>query len=232
MIAPTISPEAFGERLLTAPHVLIAGQTGSGKSTALDTIIYSMSGRRPKEMTAFVIDLKRVSVAQWKPIPHIRRYVTEPGECISALESVCVKMDDRYRQMEMLGIREWQGSDLYLIVDECADLLDTVKGSYDYLKKIARLGRAAHIHLILCTQSPSRKVIPSDLTLNITHKVGLRCDSAIESRQVINAKGCEDLPMYGYGLLRCPQEREPVLCEIHKIDDREINRVVEYWKGF
>lgn len=232
---PSVSPNVIVDKLslelLQAPHLLIAGQTGSGKSTMLDNIIYALSAYHPTNRYAYIIDLKRVSLLHWKQLPHIKRYAKDPNEALAVLMLVNEYMDNVYEYMSNKGLREWGGADVYLIVDECADLFDTVKGPYEYLKRIARLGRASKVHLILCTQSPNRRTIPADLTLNITHRLGLRCDSAIESRQIINCSGCEFLPMYGYGILKSPNNRSTIKYEITKTDDELIKQMVMYWKG-
>ena len=186
--------------ILQEPHTLIAGATGSGKSTLLNNVLLTAN----KLNRAFaIIDLKRVSVLAWKD--KAIRYATEPETALDLMDLVIDTMEKRFRTMEALKQAETDKPPLYLIVDECADLLDTVKDSYLKLKKIARLGRAAQIHLIICSQAPSRRVIPADLTLNISCRVGLRCESAIESRQVIGKPGCEMLPRYGFAIVKTPQ---------------------------
>lgn len=191
--------DALAYTILTEPHTLIAGATGSGKSTLLHTVLKSADDLNYKYG---IIDLKRVSV-----LPHKKKafaYATEPNEALALIDRVIDIMETRFREMESSGADETNRPPLYLVVDESADLLDTVKESYTKLKRVARLGRAAHVHLILCTQSPSRRVIPADLTLNIPCRVALRCESAIESRQILNRPGAETLPRYGYAIVKTP----------------------------
>ena len=219
-----ISELAFD--ILEQPHVLIAGVTGSGKSTMLDTILTALCTYPAYEKSFVVIDLKRVSVSRWRRVQNCREYVTEPSDVSFVLDSLISEIDKRFRTMEKQGRIMSDECDLYCVVDEAADLLDSVKDSYTKLKKIARLGRAAKVHLILCTQSPNRKTIPADLTININARLGLRVDSAIESRQIINAAGCEELPMYGRGLYRSPQNRSAVSVHIQKLSDEAIESII------
>lgn len=196
--------------ILEEPHTLIAGCTGSGKSTLLDGVLWHLD----KLNRAYaIIDLKRVSVLHFKKTS--LRYATEPQQALDLLDDFTAEMERRFQRMEKESRSETDKPPLYLVVDESADLLDTVKDSYAKMKHIGRLGRAAKCHLIVCTQSPSRRVIPADLTLNFTCRVGLRCESAIESRQVINRPGCELLPQYGKAILKTPKGIS--LVEIPKI---------------
>ena len=196
--------------ILEQPHTLIAGCTGSGKSTLLDGVLWHLD----KLNRAYaIIDLKRVSVLNFQKTA--LRYAKTPEDALKLLDDFIGEMERRFQVMESQGKAETDKPPIYLVVDESADLLDTVKDSYPKMKHIGRLGRAARMHLIICTQSPSRRVIPADLTLNFTCRVGLRCESAIESRQVINRPGCELLPQYGKAILKTPNGIS--LVEIPKI---------------
>ena len=113
-------------------------------------------------------------------------------------------MEKRFREMETQERDLSTRPPLYLVIDETADLFDCVKGSREKVKKLLRLSRAACIHLILATQAPSRKNLSADVTLNIPCRVALRCETAIESRQVLGCPGAEMLPQYGYCLVKTP----------------------------
>lgn len=217
-------------RLMKEPHVLIAGCTGSGKSTTLNNFIYALTLNTPDRIEYGIIDLKRVSLMEWKDVPHCKRYATTPEEALEFLDDAIDLMEKRFEWMEKQGLKEYTGTWSYVIVDECADLLDTVKDSYELLKRIGRLGRAARVRLVLCTQSPNRKTIPADLTLNITGRLALRCQTAIESRQILNYKGAETLPRFGEGLYICPELMEPERVTIPMRTDAEISDLVQSWK--
>lgn len=186
-----------------AAHVLVAGATGSGKSVFINDFIYSLSAFGNADY--ILLDPKRVELVRWRNTLDCVGYACENDDMIGYLNGAISEMDRRYRQMAKKGIVKWDGDDRWIIIDELADLMVTDKKRVmPLLQRIAQLGRAAGIHLLCATQSPSRKTIPAELTLNFTHKIALRCDSAIESRQIIGTDGAEDLPKYGKGLLHRP----------------------------
>lgn len=191
--------DALCYTILKEPHALIAGVTGSGKSTLLNSVLYTA---QQLNLAYAIIDLKLVSLLPWES--GAIDYATTPENALKLIEMVSNEMGARLVTMREKRIDTTTAAPIYLIIDEAADLLDTVKGSYDKLKHIARLGRAAGVHLILSTQSPSRAVIPASLTLNLTCRVGLHCENAIESRQIIGRAGCEMLPRYGEAILKTP----------------------------
>lgn len=225
-----IKRDDLSVRMLKEPHVLIAGCTGSGKSTLVNNLLYMLTLNTPDHLEYGIIDLKRVSLMEWKDAPHCKRYAVTPDDALELLEDAISVMNKRFEWMEKQGLKDYPGSFLYIIVDECAELLDTVKDSYDRLKEIARLGRAARVKLILCTQSPNRRTIPADLTLNITGRLALRCQTAIESRQVLNFKGAENLPRYGEGLWLSPETMTPEKVSIPMRTAEEIDDLVQSWK--
>lgn len=192
--------------LIDAPHLLVAGATGSGKSVFLRGFLMTLTALRTPENAGLVlIDPKRVELTEWAKTRHKSGYACELSDALFLLDRCIDLMEYRYRELQATGAVEWEGGDIYIVIDELADLMLTDPLSVrPRLQKILQLGRAAHIHLIAATQAPSRKVIPAELTLNFTHKLALRCDSAIESRQVINTTGAETLPLHGVGILRKP----------------------------
>ena len=214
-------------RLLRESHILIGGTTGSGKSTMLDTFLHTVATYPTYEISYGIIDLKMVSLLQWKRDPHCQRYADTPKAAMELLKDYRYTMMKRFEKMKASGVSEWEGQHFYLVVDECAELLDNVPGAYDILKDIARLGRAAKCHLCLATQSPNRRTIPADLTLNITGLLALRCRSAIESRQIIGYKGAETLPRYGTGLYVCPELMEPEKVAIRLTSREEIDKIID-----
>lgn len=217
-------------RLLKESHVLIAGTTGSGKSTMVNTLLHTIATYPRSEISYAIIDLKRVSLMKWEKDPHCQRYARTATEAKQLLKDARYTMMDTFEQLEKQGKDTYKGTALYLIVDECAELLDNVDGAYDILKDIARLGRAANIHLVLCTQSPNRKTIPADLTLNITGLLALRCRSAIESRQITGYKGAELLPRYGKGMYICPELMQPETVDIKLTSDEDIDKMITAYK--
>lgn len=216
--------------ILDEPHALIAGQTGSGKSTALDTVLYTLCTFAPREKSYVIIDLKEVSLLKWEYAPHCLGYARTPEEVEKAVKSVVSLM--RKRLDLLLKKRQDKSNEghIYLIIDEAAEFLDKCSHLYEDLKSIARLARAVNIHLIFATQSPNRNVIRADLALNLTGKLGLRCANRIESTQIIGASGCEFLPRYGQGLWVSPSYMQPVPVKIELTPPEKITELLEYQK--
>lgn len=217
-------------RLLKESHILIGGTTGSGKSTMINTFLHTVATYATYEISYAIIDLKMVSLLPWKNDPHCQRYADTPKDAKELLLGYRYTMMKRFKKMKKLGISQWTGQHFYLIVDECAELLDNVPGAYDILKDIARLGRAASMHLLIATQSPNRRTIPADLTLNFTALLSLRCRSAIESRQIIGYKGAENLPRYGKALYVCPELLQPEEVDIRLTSDADIDNIITAFK--
>lgn len=209
-------------------HLLIAGATGSGKSVLLNNCLYSILDRYRRsgeQLAQFIFcDPKRVELYQYKKLPDII-YCCENADIIRALQQCISVMENRYRFMQSIGERKYTGRAIYIVIDELADLMLTCRCSVlPLLQRIAQLGRAADIHLYACTQCPNRRVIPAELTLNFTDKIALRCDSSIESRQVINTAGAEKLPIFGQGIWRSPGILQQI--DIPLISDDDINALV------
>lgn len=211
----------FHMDLLKQPHLLIAGATGSGKSVILNGIIYNALYNAPSECALILCDPKRVELRKYKDLPHVLRFANDVESINEALQYAHAVMMDRFHQMELDGLAETTERDIYIVVDEFADLITTVKGGdrelnqiknncNSLIESIGRLGRAAHVHLILATQSPDRNTIQAHIVQNMTAKLALRCDSPIESRQIIGTKGAELLPMYGEAYYKTPASKEPV----------------------
>lgn len=210
-------------------NTLIAGETGSGKSTVLKGVIYSIcADYAPTEAELWLADPKRVDLIKWydRKLPHLRRYSNTLPEIKQMIQDLIGVMEIRYAWMEEHRIDCFTGRRIYLIVDELCDLVMSDKGIVPILAKLLMLGRAAGIRCILCTQSPSRLTIAAQLQVNFTAALALQCKSAIESRQILNQPGAELLPRYGKGLLTTP-EHAPVMVDLPLQDDREIDEMVQ-----
>lgn len=181
--------------LINTAHTLIAGTTGSGKSVLLNDILKRFCETYEGYCSFF--DLKRVELIDYKNTAGVcSRYVSEPEDVINELDFAIWLMEGRYIDMAKKGLKKSDDYHHFLVIDELADML-TIKGVLERLVKIGRLGRAANIHLLCCTQDPSRRNLPAQLMQNFTCCVALRCRSAIESRQIIGVPGAELLPKYG-----------------------------------
>lgn len=222
--------------LAERPHLLIAGATGSGKSVTVNGIIYSLLATRfPNECGFILIDPKKVELSRYANLPHTIRYASEPSDMIDSLRFAVDEIDRRYSVMQKAGVREYSGSDLYVIVDELADLMVSQKDLALYpLQRIAQIGRAAHVHIIACTQNVMAVTIPTVLKCNFSTVLGLRTATAAQSRYLISAKGCEALPDpkkagKGIGYLRDGADLNRY--ELYMYTDPEIDFLVNYWKG-
>lgn len=197
--------EELYSKIINGAHTLIGGSTGCGKSVLLDTIICYILKDKP-DASLILIDPKRVSLVKYKSLRQVgASYACEYLDAKLWLEVSISLMEDRYKQMQERGEVLYTGCDLYIIIDELADLMtmpDAKKEIKPLIQHIAQLGRAAKVHLICATQCPSRKIIPAEITLNFTEKIALRCDTEIESKQLIGRKGAECINDYGKAILR------------------------------
>ena len=213
------------------PHLLIAGATGSGKSVVENGIIHALLvNRTPATCRLILIDPKRVELVQYNALPHVLQYASADGEPVRALRSAVSLMESRFADMQERGLKKYDGADVYVIVDELADLMLTdKKTAQPLLQRIAQLGRAARIHLFCCTQCPLAKVIPTEIKCNLDSRVGLRTRSAQDSRNILGVAGCELLPRYGQGYYMTPEGIDR--WRLPMIPDEDIASVVSYWTG-
>lgn len=222
------------KELSERPHLLIAGATGSGKSVALNGIVYSLLTLQSPAQCQFVfIDPKKVELIQYQPLPHTARYASESADMIRALQWAVDETDRRFSRMQATRVKEYQGPHLYVIIDELADLMTTLKKeTLPLLQRLAQIGRAARVHVIACTQNVLAVTIPTTLKCNFSTVLGLRTATAQQSRFLIATTGCEMLPdpkRYGtgYGYLRDGADLQKR--ELYMYTDLEIQSLVNYW---
>lgn len=210
------------------PHLLIAGATGSGKSVAENGIIATLLQHSPARVQLILIDPKRVELAAYRKLPHVIKYASEPDTMPDALQKALDIIEDRYRIMQRADALQYDGPDVYVIIDELADLMTTAPKVYrPLLQRIAQIGRAARVHCIACTQCPLSCVIPTPIKVNFDARLALRTACAQDSRNIIGAAGCELLPQYGTGIYRTARGLERVSIPYVTRDD--IRALVDYW---
>lgn len=215
--------------MLRQPHLLVAGATGSGKSVVINGIICTALYQSPADVAFILIDPKRVELAEYKTIQHVIKYASEPADMLQALNVALTITETRYKAMQRDGVRKWTGGAVYVIIDELADLMTTQKRAVQpLLQRLAQIGRAAKVHIIAATQCPLREVIPTAIKVNFDARVGLRTRSPQDSRNILNATGCEKLPRYGQGYYMTPEGL--TLYNIPLIEDAERARLVNHWK--
>ena len=210
-------------------HLLVAGATGSGKSVVVNGIINTILRTcTPNNAQFILIDPKRVELSPYRHLPHTICYASEPEDMISALQYAMTICDKRYIEMQRRSERKYSGGDIYVIIDEWADLMTTNKrAAAPLVQRLAQIGRASKVHVILCTQTPVAKIIPTEIKCNFDSRVGLRTRSAQDSRNILGHSGLEMLPLYGQGVYMTPYGE--TLYYIPYIDDNEQIRVIEHW---
>lgn len=211
-------------------HLLIAGTTGSGKSVIINDIIYTLLYKSPREVKIILIDPKKVELINYKDLPHTLAYASEQADIIQTIKDAVTLMDKRYKVMQDKRIKKSKEADIYIIIDEYADLITTSKKDVERLIcRIAQLGRAAKVHLILATQRPTRDIITGQVKVNIDSRLALRVPTAQDSRNIINVKGAELLGKYGQGYYLTPDTLTPQLVNIDYINDSELADRVKWW---
>jgi S-DNA-T family DNA segregation ATPase FtsK/SpoIIIE len=129
--------------------------------------------------------------------------------------------------MQRRGIRKYDGGDVYVIIDEFADLILADKAVKPIIQRLAQIGRAANVHIILATQTPISKVLPTEIKCNFDARFGLRTRSAQDSRNIIGRTGLELLPDHGQSVYMTPQGE--TLYKVPYIPDEELERITEHW---
>ncbi len=191
--------------LSTMPHLLIAGTTGSGKSICVNTIILSLLYRHTPDKCKFIlIDPKMLELSTYEGIPHLLcPVITEAKKAASVLGWVVKEMENRYKLMTKVGVRNIDGYNskhktfmpyIVVIVDEMSDLmLVSGKDIENYIQKLSQMARAAGIHIIMATQRPSVDVITGTIKANFPTRISFQVSSKIDSRTILGEQGAEQL---------------------------------------
>ena len=227
-ITPGGEAPALYSQLISEPHLLIAGATGSGKSVLINSLIARLlMGSSPATAKLILIDPKKVELAALAKLPHCIGYAdTAETAKIELTEAVNIMMS-RYGDMRKRNLKNHDGDHIYIIIDEYADLMVQAKKSIEPLiTRIVQLGRAANIHLIIATQRPTREVIAGAIRVNLDCKIALHTATAQDSRNIIEAKGAEALPRFGYGYILNPDGLNPY--KLPDISDK-LPGLINFW---
>lgn len=217
--------------MLQQPHLLIAGATGSGKSVVINGLIYTALFGSPATVQFILIDPKRVELVDYSRLPHILKYASEPGNMVQALQYAINLTESRYKAMQAQHIKKYQGSAIYIVIDELADIMTTNKRQVQpLLQRLAQVGRAANVHIIAATQCPLREIIPTAIKVNFDARVGLRTRSAQDSRNILGMNGCELLPRHGQGYYMTPEGTQ--LYNIPMYPEEKLREMVQYWMPY
>lgn len=240
--------------LTKMPHLLIAGATGSGKSVAINVIITSILLKaKPHQVKMLMIDPKKVELSVYNGIPHLLSpVVSEPKKAARALGKVVAEMERRYELFAKFGVRNLDGYNklvkqqnddhpdevqanlplILVIVDELADLMMTVSHDVeDAIVRIAQMGRAAGIHMILATQRPSVDVITGLIKANVPSRIAFAVSSGVDSRTIIDTNGAEKLLGRGDMLFEPIDQNKPVRIQGAFISDHDVESVVDFIKN-
>lgn len=231
---PGGKPYLWHMELLEQKHLMIAGAAGSGKSVLLNGIIYNALFSAPCDVPGgkqfILIDQKGHELDMYKPLPHTLRYAVTLDETTQALQYAVSLMESRDRYMSQKHLRTYDGGDVYVFIDEFADLMSTNrKAVMPLIQRLAQRGRSARIHVFLCTQCPIAKVIPTEIKVNFDSIVGLHTANAQQSRNIIGQRGCECLPQYGDAYYIKPGADLEHVDRIPLFSDDDIAARVQWW---
>jgi DNA segregation ATPase FtsK/SpoIIIE, S-DNA-T family len=230
--------------LAKLPHLLIAGQTGSGKSVSINSVICSLlMTATPDDVRLILCDPKRVELAGFNNIPHlVVPVVTDHDKILNALYWAVGEMDRRYRLFARATARNIDaynaartGPDrvpyIVLIIDELADLMMSAPIQVEKaITRLAQLARATGIHLVVATQRPSVDVITGLIKANIPARIAFATASSIDSRTILDMTGAEKLLGRGDMLVLPPDVPKPIRAQGVFVSDREIEAVTRHWK--
>ncbi|HET9411285.1 MAG TPA: DNA translocase FtsK 4TM domain-containing protein [Candidatus Saccharimonadales bacterium] len=242
-IGRDIAGEAVVGELNKMPHLLIAGQTGSGKSVMINTLLTSLLYRNsPSDMKLILVDPKQVELTPYNDIPHLLTpVIVEPEKCISALKWAVNEMERRYSLLAEEKVRDISSYNdrkkaegeampyIVIVIDELADLMMMAARDVEALiVRIAQKARAVGIHLVLATQRPSVDVITGLIKANVPARIAFTVASQVDSRTIIDQVGAEKLLGQGDMLLLTPAMSKPKRVQGAWVTDDEVVKVTDH----
>lgn len=245
-IGEDIGGNAIIGNIAKLPHLLIAGTTGSGKSVCMNSLILSLLYKSsPEDVRLIMIDPKMVELGVYNGIPHLFvPVVTDPKKAAGALQWAVVEMLKRYRLFSETGVRDLMGYNAHqktvreqtlprvvIVIDELADLmLVASKEVEESICRVAQMGRAAGMHLVIATQRPSADVITGLMKANIPSRIAFAVSSAMESRIILDNSGAEKLIGAGDMLYSPLGVGKPVRVQGAFVSDEEREKVISFVK--
>jgi S-DNA-T family DNA segregation ATPase FtsK/SpoIIIE len=226
------------------PHVLIAGSTGSGKSVAVNTFMCSILFRAsPAEVKFILVDPKRVELTGYNDIPHLLTpVIVEPSKVVSALKWATVEMDNRYKKLAEVGVKNIDGYNelagfaampsIVIVIDELADVMLFAPAEVEEsITRIAQMARAVGIHLVLATQRPSVDVLTGLIKANVPTRIAFNVASMTDSRVILDSPGAEKLLGKGDMLFVPPDQAKPTRIQGTYVSDKETKALIEFIKA-
>jgi len=226
------------------PHLLIAGQTKSGKSVMINTLLASFLYRNaPSDLKLILVDPKHVEMAPYEDIPHLLApVVTEPEKCISALKWAVAEMERRLKTFAEVKQRDIQGYNalkkeegmphIVIVIDELADLMMVASRDVEALiARIAQKARAAGIHLVLATQRPDANIVTGIIKANVPAQIAFAVKDQVNSRIIIDQPGAEKLLGKGDMLFKTTDIPRPVRIQGALITGEETNKLADFLRG-
>jgi S-DNA-T family DNA segregation ATPase FtsK/SpoIIIE len=233
--------------LCRMPHLLVAGATGSGKSVCINAILAGfLLQATPAQLKLILIDPKRVELSTFADVPHLLvPVVVEPEAAVASLRWACKEMEERYKLFASHGARNIAAFNerapglglaalpyVVIVIDELADLMMVAAGEIeDLVCRVAQLARAVGIHLIVATQRPSADIITGLIKANIPSRIAFAVSSGVDSRVIIDEMGAEKLLGRGDMLYLPIDEGKPRRLQGAFCSDRELEALIEHWKG-
>lgn len=244
-----VSGQPSVANLGTMPHLLIAGATGSGKSVCVNALIACLlMTNTPDDLKLVMVDPKRVELSAFNGIPHLLApVVVEMDLAVAALQRTVQEMDERYKKFSAVGARNIEGYNaltddkrrgpklpyLVLVVDELADLMMVAPEEVERaITRLAQMARATGVHLVLATQRPSVDVVTGLIKANFPSRISFAVTSQIDSRVVLDTPGAEKLLGRGDMLYMASDSSKLTRLQGCFVSDRELEKLVAYWKGF
>ena len=249
-IGKTVSGENLFYSLTKAPHLLVAGATGSGKSVWINSMLTSLLYRySPKDLQLILIDMKMVELNLYEGIPHLLSpVITESEKAINALKWTIFEMDRRYQLLRGQGKRNILDYNNYaesqnfgspegplnlipyivLVIDELAELMMQAKNEVEpIIARLTAMSRAVGIHLVLGTQRPDVNIVTGLIKTNIPTRLCFAVATQIDSRVILDANGGETLLGQGDGLFKSPKTLQPIRFQGANTEEIEVHRLVK-----
>lgn len=232
--APTGQVYSLYADMARQHNLLIAGEVGSGKSCAMNSIIYNLLHECPDKVQFIFIDPKFTEFGKYKRLPHTLKYACENDEITDALNMALAIIDRRKRDLQRRELAQYDGGHIYIFIDEMAEIMLTMKKTAKpILQRVCQIGRALNVHVIAGTQCPLATVIPTEIKVNFTGIVGLRTATAQHSRNIINQAGCELFPepreagvAYAYYMRGGHMD----LWKLPRYSDDQYRTIIQYWQ--